>query len=156
MNITTGEIDQERLKANLQAANDVYIERCNHAPCGDTQIVLFQGADSSNLQKTSPDLITLLKGSSKAMMTLKKEKADLYAKFEMIWAVREWNILKRLQSQYPFSFSLATQVTAHILCARMVNSHLQLPCMTVAHQLQLSFTSSRQGSTIGKGMQFLF
>ena len=41
MDSNTGEIDQVKLKANLQAAADVYVERCNHAPCGDTQIALF-------------------------------------------------------------------------------------------------------------------
>ena len=37
MDTTTREIDQEKLKGNLQAATDVYTERCNHAPCGDTR-----------------------------------------------------------------------------------------------------------------------
>ena len=37
MDTTTGEINQEKLKGNLQAATDVYIEHCNRAPCGDTQ-----------------------------------------------------------------------------------------------------------------------
>ena len=114
--------------------NLLLLKRCNHAPCGDTQIVLFQGADSSKLQETHPDLITFLKGSSRAKMTLKKEKAELYAKFEMIWAVREQHMVKHLPSQYLFSFSLATQVTAHIQCARMVNPHLKLPGLKVAHQ----------------------
>lgn len=102
MNTATGEIDQEKLKGNLQAATDVYIERCNHAPCGDTQIVLFQGADSSQLQEVRSDLMTFLKGSSKAKMTLKKEKAELYGQFEKVWAVRERHMVKQLPSQYIF------------------------------------------------------
>ena len=95
MDSTTDEIDQQKLKENLEAATDVYI-RCNHAPCGDTQIALFQGADSSKLQKIRPQ------GSCKAKMALKKEKAELYAQLEKVWAVWERHMLKQLPSQYIF------------------------------------------------------
>ena len=39
------------LKANLQAATDVYIQGCNHAPCGDAQIVLFNGSDLQEIDR---------------------------------------------------------------------------------------------------------
>ena len=113
----------------------MYIERCNRAPCGDTQIVLFQGADSSKLQEAHPDLMTFLKGSSKTKTKLKKEKAELYAQFEKIWAVREWHVVKELPSQYIYFFLYqATEVIARIQCARMVNPHLQLLGLKVADQ----------------------
>lgn len=102
MDSTTGEIDQQKLKENLEAATDVYIQLCNHTPCGDTQIALFQGADSSELQKIRPDLMIILKGACKAKMALKKEKAELYAQFEKVWAVQEQHMVKQLPSQYIF------------------------------------------------------
>ena len=37
-------IDQQRLTQNLMSAAEVYIQRCNHAPCGDTEIKLYIGA----------------------------------------------------------------------------------------------------------------
>ena len=48
------------------------------------------------------DLMTFLKRSSKAKFTLKREKAELFAKFEKIWAVREQHMVKQLPSQYLF------------------------------------------------------
>ena len=82
LDMKTGSIDQRKLKANLQAATDVYIERCNYAPCGDSQIVLFRGADSSDLQERREDLATFLKGSNRAKMQMKSKKPDLYSQFE--------------------------------------------------------------------------
>ena len=95
------------LKGNLEAAtddDDVYIQRCNHAPC-DTQIALFQDADSSKLQKVRPDLMTFLKGSCKAKIAL-KEMAELYAQFEKVWALRERHMVEQLPSQYYTFFLL--------------------------------------------------
>ena len=82
--INTGGIDQDKLRANLEAATDEYIDRCNYAPCGDAKIVLFKVANSSDLQKKREDLITFLKGSDKAKWQLKVEKPELYNEFELI------------------------------------------------------------------------
>ena len=38
---TTGNIDQEKLRANLDLATDIYISRTNGCPCGDTTIHLI-------------------------------------------------------------------------------------------------------------------
>ena len=46
-----GVIDKERLKANLELATDLYIERVNGSPCGETVISLDKGAESSLLQR---------------------------------------------------------------------------------------------------------
>ena len=102
LDVNTGGIDHEKLKANLQAAMDIYIQRCNHAPCGDTQIMLFKGADSSNLQERREDLITFLKGSCKAKSQLKAKKPELYGHFQTVWALRERHMVKNLPSQYLF------------------------------------------------------
>ena len=60
LNSDTGEIDQDKLKENLEAAIDVYMERCNKAPCGNAQIFLYTGADSTNLQLKRKELATFL------------------------------------------------------------------------------------------------
>ena len=102
LDMKTGSIDQRKLKANLQAATDVYIERCNYAPCGDSQIVLFRGADSSDLQERREDLATFLKGSNRAKMQMKSKKPDLYSQFETVWELRNRHMVKNLPSQYLF------------------------------------------------------
>ena len=61
----TGTVDQDRLRMNMELAMDVYISRVNHCPCDDTQIHLFKGADSSELQEQRQHLQVFLKGSRK-------------------------------------------------------------------------------------------
>ena len=46
-NPETGEIDRERLQRNMYQATEAYINRTNGAPCGDTEIQLFKGPDST-------------------------------------------------------------------------------------------------------------
>ena len=66
-------IDEQRLIQNLMSAAEVYIQRCDHAPCGGTDIKLYIGADSSELQKKRKKLLKFLKGSQKEKMKLKAE-----------------------------------------------------------------------------------
>lgn len=47
----SGTIDQQRLKANMDTATDIYISCCNGAPCGESVIHLVKGADSSRNQE---------------------------------------------------------------------------------------------------------
>ena len=46
----TGDIDDEKLKENLESAADVYINRCNGYSCGDAVIHLFKGANTAEWQ----------------------------------------------------------------------------------------------------------
>lgn len=46
----TGAIDKEKLKENMSLAVDAYISRVNGCPCGDTEIQLYHGPDSSEQQ----------------------------------------------------------------------------------------------------------
>ena len=41
----SGKLDQEWLKVNMDTATDIYIRRCNGAPCGDAVLNLFKGSD---------------------------------------------------------------------------------------------------------------
>ncbi len=42
----SGKIDNVKLKKNISDAIDMYISRVDQAPCGDTEINLFRGADN--------------------------------------------------------------------------------------------------------------
>jgi len=58
---TTGAIDQEKLRTNIELAMEVYINRVNNSPCGDTQIHLFKGANSTEFQEQRQSLLIFLK-----------------------------------------------------------------------------------------------
>ena len=58
-------VNEVKLRDNLMAAADVYIRRCKGAPCGDAQIHLFHGSDSSSKQTLRPLLLKFLKGTQK-------------------------------------------------------------------------------------------
>lgn len=45
-----GKVNQDVLRRNLDMTIDVYIERVNNHPCGDTFIQLFKGSDSKLYQ----------------------------------------------------------------------------------------------------------
>lgn len=58
----SGQIDQDMLKRNLDAAIDVYLERVDGAPCADTEIHLFKGADSASERAESELLKIFFEG----------------------------------------------------------------------------------------------
>lgn len=58
----TGQLDHQRLQANMDLATDIYIRRCDGASCGSASIHLFKGADSSTYQELSTHVLTFLKG----------------------------------------------------------------------------------------------
>ena len=64
-NPATGAVDMERVRKNLDLATDVYINRVNNCPCGETVIHLYKGADSGSLQEERKHLLVFLKGSRK-------------------------------------------------------------------------------------------
>lgn len=114
----TGDIDAQKLKSNLDGATDIYIQRCNKAPYGDVQILLFKGADSTYLQEEREDLLSYLKGAKKAKSELKTEKPELYDRFFSVWAVRNRHMVKSLPSQYLFYLLPCLIENAQILFAR--------------------------------------
>ena len=56
-----GKINQDVLRKNLDQAIDVYVERVNNCPCGDTFIQLFKGSDSKPYQEYREPLKVFLK-----------------------------------------------------------------------------------------------
>ena len=67
MNPNTGQIDEEKLKTNMNSAIEAYISRVSGCPCGNTTIQFYRGFDSSD------DLAKLLifsKGSKKQKLEI--------------------------------------------------------------------------------------
>lgn len=89
----SGQIDQDMLKRNLDAAIDVYLEIVDGAPCADTEIHLFKGADSASERAESELLNIFLKGNKAAKEKLKVDHPEMYQKFERLWALRERHLL---------------------------------------------------------------
>lgn len=98
----TGTVDQDRLRMNMELAMDVYISRVNHCPCDDTQIHLFKGADSSELQEQRQHLQVFLKGSRKKKEELRRKKPTLYSYFDKVWNVKNRHQVLDLPPQYLF------------------------------------------------------
>ena len=89
MNPHTGAIVKEKLKENMSLAVDAYVSRVNGCPCGDTEIQLFRGPDSSEQQEAQEKLLIFLKGSNKNKEVLHCQDPTLYAHFKLVWTVRK-------------------------------------------------------------------
>ena len=122
----TGKIDFERLKQNMDDATDIYISRANGAPCGDTQIQLFKGADSSRNQDLRPDILIYLKGSKAQKQQLMEEKPERWASIEQVWDIRNRHMKTGLPSQYVFYLKCCfAKNCSHPLCQH--SGDLELP-----------------------------
>ena len=98
-------LNEEKLKENLEAATEVYIDRVQDAPFGNTTIKFFKGAHDENaryLQERREKLLIFLHGSKKAKQELQKTEPVLYKYFEEIWQVRNNHLVKGLPEQYVF------------------------------------------------------
>lgn len=115
-----GGIDYEKLEKNLTTAADVYISKCNGAPCGESSIILIKGNKNDlakKYQERRPHLLTFLKGSKKQKEELKTDQPTLYDYFCEIWALRNRHMVPGLPSQYVFQLLLCYEVDCiHPLC----------------------------------------
>lgn len=83
----TGTVNEELKQKNLNLAIAAYISRVDGCPCGDTNIRLYRGADTSEHLQLRNKLLTFLKGSMAAKETLRQEHPQLYAEFQSVWDV---------------------------------------------------------------------
>lgn len=129
MNDETGVIDQDKLGENLQLATDVYINRCNGCPCGDTVIHLFKGADSSRLQELRPLLNIFLKGSQQKKKQLRIDHPDVFSFFSPVWSVRERHAVSGLPDMYIFYLRCCLQPECvHPFCQqKQTNPDMHIP-----------------------------
>ena len=98
-------LDEAKLRDNLSAATDVYINRVDGASCGDTQVRLLRRANdehSSYLQERRPQLLTFLNGSIKAKEQLHKTNPTQFKYFSEIWEVRNDHMVKSVAEKYVF------------------------------------------------------
>ena len=63
---------------------DIYINRVDQCPCGETCIHFCKGADSSDKQERRPYLIQYLKGTIKEKQVLQQQHKELYDNFEVL------------------------------------------------------------------------
>ncbi|CAB3977095.1 Chromatin modification-related YNG2 [Paramuricea clavata] len=104
-NLSENGLDDGKLLENLNLASDVYIDRVNGAPCGETTIKLFKGSKDKHaeyLKNRRPNLLIFLHGSKKARTELKKENSTQFEYFNEIWDLRNSHMIKDLPDQYAF------------------------------------------------------
>jgi len=100
----TGKVDKEKLKTNMQLATEIYIQRVNNAPCGDTVIHLYPGADSGSKQELREHVLAYVKGSREKKQELLKTDPTTYNFIKEIWDVRSRHLVTGLPpTQYVFS-----------------------------------------------------
>ena len=92
----SGKLDQERLRANMDLATDIYISRCDNAPCGETAIRLYKGADSTDKQELCSSVLTFLKGSKLQKRSLKETNPTVYERIENVWQIRQKHMVQGL------------------------------------------------------------
>ena len=98
----TGHVNEELLSRNHHLAIDTYISRVNKCPCGDSEITLYKGADSSSYQKIREKLLIFLKGSKKMKLKLESEDPVMFRHFQKVWKVRNDHMVANLPPQYIF------------------------------------------------------
>ena len=80
----TERCDQQHLKRNMDQATAIYISRCDGAPCGDTKIYLFKGADSSANQELRNEFFKSNKSQKQAFKQNKQSRSTF---IKDIWEV---------------------------------------------------------------------
>lgn len=81
---SNGKVDMAKLKANLQAAVDVYISVVNGAPCGGKPIHLIRGAEDNlnqKYQERRQRLRIFLRGSNRQKAELKEKHPEEHRVF---------------------------------------------------------------------------
>ena len=122
----TGRVDPECLKRNMDLATDVYISRTNGAPCGDTSIQLFKGADSTDNQELRGDVLIFLKGTKAQKSQLQKDKPERWSPIKEVWDLRNRHAVPNLPPQYVFFLRCCQSVGCnHPFCKQGMN--VQLP-----------------------------
>lgn len=81
---------------------DIYINRVDKCPCGNTIIHLYKGSDSCQYQNIRTKLQIFLKGSKKKKEELRMNDPELFSHFTEVWKVRENHYHQNMPPQYIF------------------------------------------------------
>ena len=95
----SGGVNREKYQRNMELATDVYIDRVNGCPCGDTVIQLYRGADAAEELSNRKYILQYLKGSRSK---LKAENPEMYKYCEEVWKIRQSHMKPDLHSNYIF------------------------------------------------------
>ena len=104
-NFSENGLDETKLFENLDLATDVYIDRFDGAPCGETTIKLFKGSKDEHaeyLLSRRPNLLTFLHGSKKERTELQRQNSTQFEYFSQIWNLRNSHMVRDLPDQYAF------------------------------------------------------
>ena len=112
----TGTINLSKLKENMALAIDAYISRVDGCPCGDTEIKLYRGPDTSDKQEVREKLLTFLKGSNKARSALCHQYPSLCSEFQRIWSIRSNHMVPDLPSYIFFLICCYKKDCPHPRC----------------------------------------
>lgn len=99
---STGKIDNQRLKTNMEQATRIYIDRVNHAPFGSAKIHLFPGAEFNNDQALREVALKYLRGNQKQRKELHMEFPNEVKIICRIWNIRSKHCVRSLPDQYCF------------------------------------------------------
>lgn len=112
-----GKINEKLLHDNLSSAIDVYLSRVDKAPCAETEIHLFRGADSSNHQHKNKLVVTFLKGTKEAKKRVENDHPDEVKQIKQIWDLKERHMRKDVPEKYIFCLSCCYETDCiHPLC----------------------------------------
>ena len=115
----------ERVRANLDLATSVYIDRVNHCPCGETVISLYPSERQANVSSSLH-----VSHWSQLLDELRKDHPDLYSYFQTIWDVAQRHEISGLPSQY----FLVCLLTVHTLCAKQARKRFLWYGFQVGHE----------------------
>lgn len=122
----SGGINREVLENNLNSAIDVYISRVDGAPCASTSIHLYKGPKSDIYRRETELFKKFSKGSKEVKEQLRKCDAELYAKFERVWKVRDMHLVKTYPLKYIFLLRCCYKNDCtHPVCAKGKSSEVR-------------------------------
>lgn len=87
---------------NMNQATDIYISRCDGAPCGDAKLNLYKGADSTYNQELRKDILVFFKGTKSEKQKIMTQSKSTWTFLQKIWQVRNRHAVSNLPSQYVF------------------------------------------------------
>ena len=98
-------IDAKKFKHNMELAIKVYLNWVNNSPCGDTNISLFEGPDSTEFQNLTEKVLLFLKSSKAKQQDLLQQKVNvfIYIAISDVWKVTNKHMKQNLPTQYIFS-----------------------------------------------------
>ena len=85
----------------MDLATEVYMNRANGCPCGETRIQLYCGANLTVDQEKRTHLLQYLKGSLEQKQKLRVLQSDLYAHFERIRDIKLCHSVKNIPNTVP-------------------------------------------------------